>query len=61
MAHAASHPPRCTICNRFMPWSRSQIVREYSGTQMQPDCDDVEVGICEPCETKRMDLEMMIA
>lgn len=60
MAHTATHPPRCAECNKFMPWDRSQIVREYSGTQMQPDCDDVEVGICKACETKRADIEMMI-
>ena len=50
MSHPASYPVRCANCNKFMPLSRSQVVREYSGTQMNPECDDVEVGICQKCE-----------
>ena len=50
MSHTASHPPRCSECKKFMSWGRSCVVREYSGTQMNPDCDDVEVGICVACE-----------
>ena len=50
MAHPASYPVRCSKCNKFMPIERSQVVREYSGTQMNPDCDDIEVGICLKCD-----------
>ena len=50
MSHPASHPPRCSECQKFMSWGRSKVVREYSGTQMNPDCDDVEVGVCKSCE-----------
>ena len=55
MSHSATYPPRCSTCQRFMPLSRSQVVREHSGTQMNPDCDDVEVGICQNCEDDHLD------
>lgn len=60
MSHTASYPPRCTLCQKFMLATRSQVVREYSGTQMNPECDDVEVGICEKCEAARTEFEMTI-
>jgi hypothetical protein len=57
MSHPASYPARCSECQRFMPFTRSIVVREYSGTQMNPDCDDVEQGVCEACETQNKQLQ----
>lgn len=51
-SHVYSFPPRCCECKKFMPHNRSKMVREYTGTQMQPDCDDMEIGMCEPCEDR---------
>ncbi len=50
MSHVYSFPPQCSNCRKFMPYARSKMVREYSGTQMNPDCDDMEVGVCANCE-----------
>jgi len=52
-SHVYTFPPRCSECKKFMKGERSQMIREYFGTQMQPECDDMEVGICEKCEVTR--------